>query len=280
VSAQLTPEFQFTLYAEDGLGNRDSVVLGYDDRATYGIDSLTFGEAEIINQPFDPDLEIRAMNPFVTRWSQLSKRSIIPLSGPAPLTGDDGGEGLITLAIHVRQKPLILRWDSSLFVPGNQWDHAESLTATNLMYTQYPLPDFFPRYLRYQGFRMEFFGLEEGSYSSTDVQDTEGNTIRIYEYLVLFADEPQVLNVASSTLADVKLYPNPGHAEARVQIPTPTPLQAEALRCYDLQGREQSVSAAVAGDVYRLDTRALPAGSYLLHWQQGAEQWRGLWVKR
>lgn len=44
---QQTPGFEFELYFEDALGNRDTIILGYDDSATDGID-IGFEEERLI----------------------------------------------------------------------------------------------------------------------------------------------------------------------------------------------------------------------------------------
>ncbi len=54
-------EFSFELYFEDALGNKDTLVLGYDPLATDSID-VAFGEVNIVNQPWDSVFEARALN--------------------------------------------------------------------------------------------------------------------------------------------------------------------------------------------------------------------------
>ncbi|MGM0479455.1 MAG: hypothetical protein ACQERC_09540 [Bacteroidota bacterium] len=51
-------EFSFQLNFEDAEGNKDSVIVGYDENATDGIDVL-FGEQNIISQPWDSVLDVR-----------------------------------------------------------------------------------------------------------------------------------------------------------------------------------------------------------------------------
>lgn len=51
-------EFSFQLFFEDSLGQRDTLVLGYDQNATDSID-VAFGESNIISTPFDTVFEVR-----------------------------------------------------------------------------------------------------------------------------------------------------------------------------------------------------------------------------
>lgn len=44
--------FSFPMYFSDALGNKNTLVIGYDINASYGIDSA-FGEENIITEPMD-----------------------------------------------------------------------------------------------------------------------------------------------------------------------------------------------------------------------------------
>ncbi|MCF8417129.1 MAG: hypothetical protein K9G40_12865, partial [Crocinitomicaceae bacterium] len=57
-------EFSFELYFEDALGNKDTLILGYDSNATNGIDPL-FGELNMTGQPWDNTFEVRAGNGYL-----------------------------------------------------------------------------------------------------------------------------------------------------------------------------------------------------------------------
>ena len=56
-------EFAFELIFEDNAGNLDTLMLGYDSLATDSVDAA-FGEANVVNEPFKPGLDVR-----VKRWS-------------------------------------------------------------------------------------------------------------------------------------------------------------------------------------------------------------------
>ena len=58
-------EFSFKMFFEDAVGNKDSIVIGYDPNATNGIDE-DFGEVNILETPFKPDFEVRISN----EWKQ------------------------------------------------------------------------------------------------------------------------------------------------------------------------------------------------------------------
>ena len=52
-------EFSFKMFFEDAIGNKDSIVIGFDPNATNGIDE-DFGEVNIYNAMWTKDLELRA----------------------------------------------------------------------------------------------------------------------------------------------------------------------------------------------------------------------------
>ena len=51
-------EFSFPMIFEDAVGNKDTIVVGYDSLATDSIDTA-FGEVDIVNQPWDSTFEVR-----------------------------------------------------------------------------------------------------------------------------------------------------------------------------------------------------------------------------
>ncbi len=57
-SSLFAQQFSFPLYFEDALGNKDTLVFGYDNTATDSIDA-NFGEIDIKNSPYDSSFEAR-----------------------------------------------------------------------------------------------------------------------------------------------------------------------------------------------------------------------------
>jgi len=62
VFTQLTPEFQSTLYFEDAIGNKDTLLYGFDERAEVGVNP-EFGEVDISSIPMDSVFEVRFIHP-------------------------------------------------------------------------------------------------------------------------------------------------------------------------------------------------------------------------
>lgn len=80
IRAQVTPLFQTTFYFEDSLGNRDSVILGYDTVASSQNFNFIFGEEDLI-LPFDSIFEVRAIHGD-DQFMRTSKKVIEHVSIP------------------------------------------------------------------------------------------------------------------------------------------------------------------------------------------------------
>lgn len=115
-------EFSFQLYFEDALGNKDTITVGYDDNATNGIDA-TFGEVNIIAQPWDNNFEVRVtdkmpsilyQNPtletFRTKKQIIKKHCGESWAAWAPIYID----------VKVTQFPFTISWDYNTFQNQNE----------------------------------------------------------------------------------------------------------------------------------------------------------------
>lgn len=61
-------EFIFEMYFEDAIGNKDTLVIGYDINATDSIDSV-FGEKNIISVPLDSLFDVRMTDVWLKKSS-------------------------------------------------------------------------------------------------------------------------------------------------------------------------------------------------------------------
>ncbi len=125
-SAQTSPEFQFTLYATDALGNRDSVILGYDPIATEDIDTF-FGEVDITNVPYDSVFEMRAGSSFL-EWNGIHQyvgnvsKTLLAEGGGIYCNSPLALMTVHALVMRVKHPPITFSWDPSLFAQAPQND--------------------------------------------------------------------------------------------------------------------------------------------------------------
>jgi hypothetical protein len=108
-------EFSFELYFEDALGNRDTLVLGYDPLATDSID-VAFGEENIIAQPWDSVLDVRignktySENTWLTENTYLSKKQII-----SSFCENSIISSRISIQFYAKNYPIKFKWDKTQF---------------------------------------------------------------------------------------------------------------------------------------------------------------------
>ena len=122
--------FQFQLFFEDAIGNKDTLTIGYDLNGTEFIDP-SFGETNIIGIPLDSMFDVRITNAFFNNGNATfhTKKQILPDSC--------SGWWFPVVSIDIKSKnwPVTARWDNSLFNtecregsvftsinPGGWWD--------------------------------------------------------------------------------------------------------------------------------------------------------------
>jgi len=109
--AQENALFHTTIRVEDAMGNKDSVIVGYDPDATYDIDP-EFGEVEITT-PFDSVLEVRAMSPLAFN-AKLSK---VIIDGTEFIIGPNCHSGArINIFVWSKYQPITVSWDALQFL--------------------------------------------------------------------------------------------------------------------------------------------------------------------
>ena len=108
--AQSVPRFQMPLYFEDAVGNRDTIIVGYDENASFDTLNPQFGESAI-DLPFDSIFEVRAVHNddhnFVT-----SKKIIENFETGQ---GDScGASAAVKIFIQAKYLPITVRYDTAL----------------------------------------------------------------------------------------------------------------------------------------------------------------------
>lgn len=112
--AQLTPLFQFTMHFEDAVGNKDSLIIGYDPTASSQQINPQFGEV-LLSAPFDSVFEVRAIH-----WHDSQKRTSKKIIEEMEMTVFDtcALAGHTNIVINARFPPVKISYDSTLFPTG------------------------------------------------------------------------------------------------------------------------------------------------------------------
>ncbi len=120
-------QFSLPIYFQDAIGNKDTIILGYDNNGTDSIDAA-LGETNIISVPLDSSLDVRITNEwlkrnkFYTIGTFHTKKQIVNNSCGSWLS-------LITIDIYTKHWPITASWDSSLF--NNYCLNGSVLTSVN-----------------------------------------------------------------------------------------------------------------------------------------------------
>lgn len=105
-------QLAFPMYFEDAAGNKDTITLGYDPNATYGIDSI-FGESNIMGQAFKQGLDVRISD--ATAYFDESDSGTFELKKQIVKFNCTSWNYANCIEINTKNWPVTVCWDKSLF---------------------------------------------------------------------------------------------------------------------------------------------------------------------
>jgi hypothetical protein len=110
IFAQQTPEILMPIWFEDARGNKDTIWVGADRRASFDFNP-EFGEREILT-PFDSVFEVRAVHRYDLTWR--TSKTIV--NGVEPTSCSHlSSTRIMVHAIHL---PIKVSWDMRYLVPA------------------------------------------------------------------------------------------------------------------------------------------------------------------
>lgn len=106
---QIAPMFEMSIYFEDAVGNRDTVMVGYDPEADSYDLNPQFGEAWVF-VPFDSVFEVRAVHS--DDWLNRTSKKVI---GGFEAGGGDtcGAGGNVKVILSAKHFPVIISYDTA-----------------------------------------------------------------------------------------------------------------------------------------------------------------------
>ena len=111
--------FELPIFFQDAIGNKDTIILGYDINASEGIDA-SLGEIDILGTPYTKPFEVRAaMYDYEKlRWEDArifeSKKMMIKSDCVEPFLYDE--ENSMMVVMKGGHWPISMAWDSTLFL--------------------------------------------------------------------------------------------------------------------------------------------------------------------
>jgi hypothetical protein len=279
VAAQSTPEFSFVLYVTDALGNRDSIVLGYDATATDTADAL-FGDSNIANTAIDSVLDLR----IIRRESFLSldyqsKNAIFKYSCDSAFDINNG-RSTAFLMLRAKQYPVTFSWNIQQFLGANNACHRGSFLTSSEIIMQYAnlnIPSTFNTMLSNSGSYTTNYAASYIDYTTTMLNHGRVDTVFLMPFG--FLDTAIEVGIDERRIAESLLvYPNPAKSYADVVVPT-TAGEIAAVLVFDVQGQQISLPYSQAGERLSLNTSELAAGFYFCRLQAERKTYQFRFVK-
>ncbi len=261
LSAELNAqEFSFPLFFEDAIGNRDTLILGFDSNATDSIDA-DFGEINIVDQTWNDIFDVRAGEvKYYGIWEEMpptynSKKQIINRTCDF--------EHKINIVLYCSNFPLVIKWDTSLFTNNNC---TKGSLLSNSPFFGWDTP-FDEKFLSPQFFAFTTDSLVIGDdipfmplYHFFD----EGKDI-IMLWLT-FADTTTLPPLSIHQISgedNLLIYPNPSNNELNIKINT-IENDSKRIMIYNVLGRLvfESEKLNLFNNQVRVNTTSIKAGLY------------------
>lgn len=247
-------EFSFELSFEDALGNKDTVVVGYDENATFGIDG-SFGEQDISGTPWNTVFDVRVSERLSVQNGLApspppnihTKKQIIPKSCTIGL---DFG---ITLNIVAENYPIIVRWNSNDFNPP-----ADSCRLGSLFTTYDYYQDDVGSGFAFMADQDSMLLFEDPFYP-----DYDDNGIDVNLYWVSFAKKEPVANTMfeNSKIKEFFVYPNPTTGIIKIDYEMNDTFNPKSYQILSIEGVEV-FSGTINSSL--IDLSRLDSGLYIL----------------
>jgi hypothetical protein len=213
-SAQsLEPKIKFTVRFEDAIGNKDSVIVGYDSLAAPYIDSI-FGEIDLTEVPFDSVFEVRGADKggqeFLSKIIVHGYREWMCI----------GNVQHQSINIYAKHFPVKITWDSTYFEHEcYDWTHF----TRNWYYLFHPSiysGNIIRLYEQSEFLVTEAYLAQTETYRTSYLHSIEGggeDTVFVM-FIGLAGSEPTDA-VEEPFGVPVKVSPNPATDEVRLELP-------------------------------------------------------------
>lgn len=238
-------EFSVELFFQDAAGNQDSIILGYDNSATNGIDSA-FGETNIIATPYNTGLDVRISDELKARTTYPNplaptyhtKKQIFQKNCPVSFS-------IHGIDIVTDNWPVTLTWDSSLFNndcrngtvftsinPGGWWD-----TSSPSAYTS--------SFWRVELLNQNQVVFDDNTYYSSastpnySYMSDDNRVVSVFWFT--FGNESQLLSTKDDKLSNVIIYPNPTSNEVKIDLGTMN-LEVQTIELLDINGKSSKIA--------------------------------------
>jgi hypothetical protein len=256
-------EFSFQLYFEDGVGNRDTLTLGYDDNATSGLDPI-FGETNSITQPWDSVFEVRITDKMPSilynnpeNETFRTKKQVIKKHCGEPWNNWD----LIYIDAKIVHFPLTISWSPEIL---------DNQCILGSILQDYEIEAWFD----VGNFNGHLYHHQNSiTYDGSNMTYSDVNDSTIYSYWLMFGDSSLLtLNNTALKTNLFKIYPNP--IEEHFQFVAEQ--NVSLVQITDLQGNK--VSYTQDGNTFNLMN--CKTGVYIVSFEVNGELYHQRLIKK
>jgi hypothetical protein len=281
-----TPQFEFKLYGQDALGNRDSVTIAYDTRARRQYLDTIFGEVET-RQPFNNIFEMRVLVIDSLFRQRISKKSVVRYSGNCSPTG---GSEYVKLVYKVRNLPVTLSWDSTLFQPRNP-NLPQRCYGTSILFASERIyaadcvrPNYMPTRLSQTSSFIEYFDPVRANicYDQfiVDNRNIGGIVDTLQNNTILFNSNGLTSIETPPMEEEISVFPNPCIEKLTLQLEIP--VSVSQIQIFNVLGALlKSENYSDSYDQLNVDVSNLQSGIYIAVIQsKDGKIWRTKFVKQ
>ena len=249
----IAQEFSFEIFFEDSAGNKDSIILGYDDAATFDIDG-SFGEINIINVPYNAGLDVRITDEWFNRENSLpptfhTKKQIYQKACP-------NGFLIPVIDIVTDNWPVTATWDNSLF--NDDCRNGSVFTSIHpLGWWDTGSPSDLFRVVLSEINEVTFTSNYDGDFNPAYAYINDNGDI-IPVYWQTFGDLSIILGISENDETHINIFPNPVNDFLYFEIDD-LELISE-INIYDINGRKLNIQHADNS----LDLKILTSGIYFI----------------
>lgn len=245
-------EFSVAMYFEDAIGNKDTLVIGYDSNGSDTIDTV-FNEVDIIEKPLDSLFDVRISNYY---WNEAYELNQNIFQTKKQILKNKCGSYFSYNAIEIYCKnwPVKASWDKTAF---NNDCLKESVFTSCWPGGWFDVPG--PSDLYFAVMKnteqVEFSSNVEKNDLSLGRITEEGDTISFF--FQAFGNNLLVSNVEPS-LKEIKIFPNPAKNHLELDI-NDRPIKS--LKIFNQSGKLQKINFKEK----RIDISMLEVGLYFVN---------------
>ncbi len=224
-------EFSFSLYFEDVIGNKDTLILGYDENATNGLDEI-FDEKDFYGEKMDSlfDVYITDMPIYLSASGLpdtfLMMKKQIEFNNPYLAS---------TIIVKCKNYPIKLKWDKNSFF-NNPFDYS--------LITDWHPGFWFDCQSPYGGYQGPFFMIEQDSVLFDIPEQGHNyylvNADTVHLFYFSFLNEKsfkRILSVTDTKNINLSVYPNPFTEKTTITFSGNQILKEPIVGIYNINGQ-------------------------------------------